>query len=84
MKKAHKKTAPKKGPAGKKTGVSTRSAIRTKRAAGLSLDEIGAKVNRDGATIGAIASGNIKNPPHGLAGRIRSIKTPAKRKKSKR
>lgn len=76
-------TSGKKGTAGTNTGSTTRKAIRAKKKAGLTNEEIGKKVNRDGSTIGGIATGRIKNPPKGLAGKIRKAKGKGKGKKKK-
>jgi len=62
-----------KGEEGKGTGASVRAAIRAAQARGLTLEEIGAGSNRSAGTIGAILSGEIKNPPSGLAGTISKI-----------
>lgn len=62
-----------KGDEGSGTGQATRSAIRAKLDQGCSLEEIGRKTNRTGGTISDILSGEIKNPPSGLASQIRGI-----------
>ena len=68
-----------KGGQGKKTGPKTRKAIRDKLKQGATLEEIGMAVGRDDSTIGAILNGVVKNPPNGLAGKIRSIKVKKKK-----
>ena len=79
---AKKKAAPKKqmkGDVGKKTGSTTRKAIKAAVNKGLTLEQIGNKTNRDGSTIGAILGGRIDNPPKGLAKKIRDIPAPKKK-----
>ena len=76
MKKPHK---PKKGVAGKNTGSATRKAISAKKRAGSTTKQIARAANRSTSTIGNIATGNIKNPPKNLAGKIRKAKTTKKK-----
>ena len=68
-----------KGDIGKKTGGSTKAAIKAALNKGLTLEQIGNKTNRDGSTISAILGGKIKNPPKGLAAQIKKIKAPKKK-----
>ena len=72
-----------KGTEGKKTGSATRKAIASKMRGGSTAAQIAAKVNRSPSTIAKIKSGDIKNPPKSLSGKIRSSK-PVKRKMTKR
>ena len=72
---ARKAPAPKKGIAGKNTGGKTRLAITDKMKAGSTTKQIARAAMRSTSTINNIASGNIKNPPRNLAGKIRKAKT---------
>ena len=65
---------PRKGVAGKKTGATTRKAIRSAQKRGCSLKKIGKASGRSGSTISGISSGAIKNPPKNLAKMIRGAK----------
>ena len=73
------KGSSKKGQAGKNTGSKTRTAIAAAKKKGCSDAEIGRAAGRSPSTIQSIRDGSIKNPPNGLAGRIR--KTKCKKKK---
>ena len=64
----------KKGTIGKKTGGTTRKAIKAAMKKGCTAEEIGRKANRSPSTISKIATGEIKNPPKGLAASIRKTK----------
>jgi len=66
---------PRKGVAGKNTGGATRKAIASKKRAGASVKQIASAAMRKPSTINNIASGNIKNPPKNLVGKIRKAKT---------
>lgn len=72
--------APKKGVAGKKTGGATRKAIAARKKAGSTTKQIARAAMRKPSTINNIASGNIKNPPKNLAGKIRKSKTTKKKR----
>jgi transcriptional regulator with XRE-family HTH domain len=72
-----------KGDEGKGTGPAVRRAIEEKISQGMTQEEIGRRVNRDGGTIGQIQRGEIKNPPAGLAEQIRKIMVPETVKKMK-
>ncbi len=78
-----KRKAPKKGVAGKNTGGKTRAAIKSKKRAGSSVKQIAKAGMRHPSTIQSISSGEIKNPPRNLAGKIRKAKT-TKRKSAHR
>lgn len=78
-----KKAAPKKGVAGKKTGAKTRKAIASKKKAGSTTKQIAKAAMRSESVISAIASGDIKNPPSNLAGKISKAKTTKKKAKKK-
>lgn len=70
-----------KGEEGKNTGAATRRAIDSAQAKGLTNAQIGRAVGRDASTIGKIDSGEIDNPPGGLATRINKIMAPKGGKK---
>lgn len=59
-----------KGDEGDDTGARTRRAIRAKMKQGLTQVEIGKIARRDPSVIGAILSGEIKNPPSEVAKRL--------------
>ena len=64
----------KKGTEGKNTGGSTRKAIKAAVKKGCTIKSISKTAGRSPSTISKIASGEIKNPPNGLAGSIRKTK----------
>lgn len=74
------KAKPKKGVAGKNTGGKTRAAISRKQKAGATVKQIARAAMRKPSTINNIASGNIKNPPRDLAGKIAKTKVRKKKK----
>lgn len=69
----------KKGEEGKGTGGGVRKAIRKANKRGISNEKIARSTNRTAATISDIKSGEIKNPPAGLASSINKIKAPKKK-----
>ena len=80
---AKKSTKPKKGVAGKNTGGTTRKAISAKKKSGSTTKQIAKAAMRSESVISAIASGDIKNPPANLAGKIRKAKSTKKKAKKK-
>ena len=64
----------KKGEAGEGTGASVRSEIeRLREDEGMTLAEIGSRVDRDESTLGAIISGEIANPPAALLSALKAL-----------
>ena len=59
---------------GDMTGEDVRMEIQRLMDAGWSLAEIGARVDRDASTLGAIRSGEIANPPEELLANLRKLK----------
>lgn len=67
-----------KGMAGKNTGKSVRKQIQRLMDNGWTLEEIGDMVDRDSSTLGAIRSGEIKNPPQSLLTALMKLKAKKK------
>ena len=72
---------PRKGVAGKSTGGKARAAIRSAKKRGATNASIGRATKRSASTIAQIASGDIKNPPKGLAANVRKAKATKKKGK---
>jgi predicted transcriptional regulator len=81
MAKAAKKTVPKKGVAGNKTGAKTRAAIKKAESKGSTQKQIAKAAMRNPSTISDIKTGEIKNPPANLAAKISKAKVTKKKKK---
>lgn len=65
-----------KGEAGKGTGGQVRKEIKRLRDAGMTVEEIGRRVDRSATTMNSIQNGEIKNPPKTLLDKLKKIPTP--------
>jgi len=69
----------KKGTSGKGEGVKARKNIKAQKKKGSTNADIGRAINRDESTVPLIENGTIKNPPKGIAAKVKKAKTSSKK-----